>query len=330
MRELKAGTIVVLFQSKTYPHCSHFWRKVTTVPRSLTISPPVISIAMPAAFHDALRHPQRCPDDSTRRGRGAARSTRNVAWNKLDDAAYNFLDRVCGPAGKASGAVHIAEKFESLLERYRREDGGRWTGQDLDDATGGVVTRSYVSTLRKGRIQNPGFEKLRAIARAMGFPPELWFEEGGLAGTKVEKADGKSRLSDRVEHLFETVGRARTGEPYTSAEVARLILGGLTEDEVAGIRDGRIEDPSVGQIRALAEVFGISAAYLLHGTERTTPVDEEAIRALGDEKSRLLLLESFGLSEAEKDMLLDMIGHLKILRGPDEPAQRRAAPVKSS
>ena len=38
-----------------------------------------------------------------------------------------------------------------------------WGGQDLDEAKGGVVTRSYVSNLlRKGRIENPGFEKLRA------------------------------------------------------------------------------------------------------------------------------------------------------------------------
>lgn len=216
--------------------------------------------------------------------------------------------------------MHIAEKFESLLERYRREDGGRWTGQDLDEATGGVVTRSYVSTLRKGRIQNPGFEKLRAIARAMGFPPELWFQEGGLAGTEVEKAEGVSRLSERVEHLFETVGKARTGEPYTSAEVARLSVGDLTEDEVAGIREGRIEDPSVGQIRALADVFGVSPVYFLQGTGRMALVDEESLRALGDEKSRRLLLESFGLTGAEKDMLLDMVEHLKTMRGPDEPA----------
>ena len=35
--------------------------------------------------------------------------------------------------------------------------------QDLNKATGGIVTRSYVSTyvsnLRKGRIENPGYEK---------------------------------------------------------------------------------------------------------------------------------------------------------------------------
>jgi transcriptional regulator with XRE-family HTH domain len=35
------------------------------------------------------------------------------------------------------------------------------------------VTRSYVTNLRKGRIENPGYEKMRAIAKAMGIPPEL-------------------------------------------------------------------------------------------------------------------------------------------------------------
>ena len=66
---------------------------------------------------------------------------------------------------------HVAPKFERLLETYRREDGGRWSGVELERATGGVLTRSYVSNLRKGRIENPGMDKLAAIAKAMGFPP---------------------------------------------------------------------------------------------------------------------------------------------------------------
>lgn len=216
--------------------------------------------------------------------------------------------------------MHIARKFESFLDRYRREDGGRWTGQDLNDATGGVVNRSYVSTLRKGRIENPGFDKLRAIAKAMGFPPELWFEEDGeLAGTEgVERTDDRSNLSERVERLFETVGNGRTGEPYTDAEVARLTLGDLTEEEVAGIRSGRLEDPTVSQIVALSDVFRISPSYLLGRSKEPPLVDEESLRALGDDKSRLLLHKSLGLSDAEKDMLIDMIEHLANLRRADE------------
>ena len=33
--------------------------------------------------------------------------------------------------------MQIEERFEFFLERYRRPDGQRWSGQDLQDATGG-------------------------------------------------------------------------------------------------------------------------------------------------------------------------------------------------
>jgi len=87
-----------------------------------------------------------------------------IRWQFI---AVCFHDVVC-----KSGAG-VAQKFEHFLEVYRRPDGSTWGGQDLHDATGGVVTRSYVTTLRKGHIENPGCEKLRAIAKAMNFPPEL-------------------------------------------------------------------------------------------------------------------------------------------------------------
>jgi len=89
--------------------------------------------------------------------------------------------------------LHVAQRFELFLETYRRPDGQRWTGQKLDEATGGVVPRSYVTNLRKGRIENPGYVKMRAIARAMGFAPEVWFEEGltdGLPRGRVEELGG--------------------------------------------------------------------------------------------------------------------------------------------
>jgi hypothetical protein len=62
--------------------------------------------------------------------------------------------------------MHIAQRFEHLLDSYRHPDGSQWTGQQIDEATGGVVTRSYFTNLRKGRIENPGYEKLRAIANS--------------------------------------------------------------------------------------------------------------------------------------------------------------------
>jgi hypothetical protein len=71
--------------------------------------------------------------------------------------------------------VQIAEKFEHFLEVYRRQDGSRWGGQDLHDATAGVVTLSYISSL-----ENPGFEKLRTKVKAMNFPLNVRrLERGG-------------------------------------------------------------------------------------------------------------------------------------------------------
>ena len=73
---------------------------------------------------------------------------------------------------------HVSERFGRLLDLYRKPDGSEWGGQDLENATGGTVTRSYVANLKNGRIENPGLAKLEAISGAMGFPPALWFGNG--------------------------------------------------------------------------------------------------------------------------------------------------------
>jgi transcriptional regulator with XRE-family HTH domain len=108
------------------------------------------------------------------------------------------------------------------------------------------VARSYVTNLRKGRIENPGYEKMRAIARAMGFPPEAWFDE--TPGCAVAHVEGQD-LAARVGRLFATIRHPGTGEPYTNADVARTSAGVLTEEEVEGMRTGTIPDPTVGHGR---------------------------------------------------------------------------------
>ncbi len=152
--------------------------------------------------------------------------------------------------------MHVAQRFELFLDRYRRPDGSRWTGQQLDVATGGIVTRSYVTNLRKGRIENPGYEKMRMIAKAMGFPPEAWFDDISADGSRSARREGRG-VAGRVEHLFEAVRHPRTGEPYADADVARMSADALTEEEVEGMRTGKVPDPTVGQVAALAAVFGV-------------------------------------------------------------------------
>ena len=119
--------------------------------------------------------------------------------------------------------AQIAQKFEHFLEVYRRPDGSRWGGQDLHDATGGVVTRSYVTSLRKGRIENPGFEKLRAIAKAMGFPPELWFEDvKDLAHMPGDRPSWFRDSEDKLALLDEEMAEALRDE--TARAVLREVI----------------------------------------------------------------------------------------------------------
>ncbi len=132
--------------------------------------------------------------------------------------------------------AQIAQKFEHFLDTYRRPDGSRWGGQDLHNATGAVVTRSYVSNLRKGRIENPGFEKLRAIAKAMNFPPELWFEDvenlreatGDRLSWFVVSEDNLALLDEElVEALRDETARTVLREVARLSERDRRIVLGI-------------------------------------------------------------------------------------------------------
>ena len=202
--------------------------------------------------------------------------------------------------------MHVAQKFEHLLDTYRRPDGLRWTGQQLDEATGGVVSRSYVTNLRKGRIENPGYEKLAAMAKAMGFPPEVWFDDGLGEGRSIGQAEESRGVAGRLEHVFEVVRNPKTGEPYTNAEVARMTLGDLSEEDVERIRTGAESDPSVGQVAALASVFGVEPSYLL---DRGAPslFDEELVQALRDKDVRDITRESSRLPDGERQLVLGIV-----------------------
>jgi transcriptional regulator with XRE-family HTH domain len=202
--------------------------------------------------------------------------------------------------------MHIAQKFETLLETYRHPDGRRWSGQQIDEATGGVVTRSYITNLRKGRIENPGYEKMRAIAKAMGFAPEVWFEEHLGEERSIAQAEESRGVAARLEHLFEIVSNPKTGEPYSNSEVARMTLGDLSEEDVERIRTGAISDPTVSQVAALASVFGVEVSFLLD-REEPPLLDEGLVKALRDEHVRDITRESSRLPEGERRLVLGIV-----------------------
>jgi transcriptional regulator with XRE-family HTH domain len=200
----------------------------------------------------------------------------------------------------------IARKYEQFVEAYRHPDGRKWTGQEIDEATGGIVTRSYITNLRKGRIENPGYEKLKAIAKVMRFPPELWFEDFHTA-VQFEATDQRLSFSDRANHLFESIRDERTGEPYTNAQVARMSLGDIAEEEVEGMRDGSIPNPPLNKVVALANVFGVHPSYFLEQGKKLPVIDEESLQIFRDDTVSAIAHKSFRLSNREKQMVLNII-----------------------
>lgn len=207
--------------------------------------------------------------------------------------------------------AHVARKFERFLEIYRPPDGGRWSGAKLARATGGVVHRSYVTNLRKGRIASPGYEKLAAIAKAMGFPPEAWFEERLPDAGSGEPADAAQGLAERIDLLFEVVRNPKTGEPYTSADVARLSLGVLSEEDVGGMRDGTVPNPPLDRVLALADAFGVEPSYLVDRGKAAPLLDEEIVDALRDDTVRAIARKSAPLPDREKKLVLGIVRQLE-------------------
>jgi transcriptional regulator with XRE-family HTH domain len=162
--------------------------------------------------------------------------------------------------------------------------------------------------------QPPGIdETLAEIAKAMGSPPEKWFEEGAGRAPAGPSEDERG-IAGQVEHLFDAVRNPTTGEPYTNAEVARMTMGDLSEEDIEGIRTGAIGDPTVGKVQVLAGAFGVGPSYLL---DRGEPLfDGELVEALRDGTVREAALEISRLSERERRLVLGIVRQF----GNEEPS----------
>jgi hypothetical protein len=86
-----------------------------------------------------------------------------------------------------------------------------------------------------------------------------------------------------------------------------MSAGVLTEEDVKGIRSGRISDPLVSQVAALAAVFGVPPSYLLDRSKESSVLDEEVLETLADETAGAILRESARLPEREKEIVLGIV-----------------------
>jgi hypothetical protein len=71
-----------------------------------------------------------------------------------------------------------------------------------------------------------------------------------------------------------------------------MTLGDLSEEDVEGIKTGKITDPTVGQVAALAAAFGVAPSYLVDRGTDPSVLDEETLEALADETAAAILSES--------------------------------------
>lgn len=91
-----------------------------------------------------------------------------------------------------------------------------------------------------------------------------------------------------------------------SDHAARISAGGLTEEEVEGIRSGAIADPTVGQVAAFASVFGVEPSYLVDRKE-PPPLDAELLEGLRDETTRQITREALRLPERARRIVLGIV-----------------------
>lgn len=212
--------------------------------------------------------------------------------------------------------MKYAELFRKLLEAYPLEDGSLWSGPKMEQATGGVVNSAYFSNLLSGRINQPGLDKLKAIAEAMGFPAQLWLEDPDTWGVSsseesIRFTSTSVSFSALLKNLFESVPNENTGMPFTVPEIAERSGHKLTEAELQQMLAGELETPSLDTVLAISEAFGMDFSYWFRRNNGTPLVDDDIIEALQNEESRLILARSSELSKDQKDMLLVLMEQLR-------------------
>lgn len=207
------------------------------------------------------------------------------------------------------------ERLELILETFRRADGERWSLREIEQATGGAASASYLSSIRAGRINRVGGRQRAAVARVLRFPVELWdaepedwphiLDENRRA--VEEGAAPPSPVADLLEELFLRAKHPLTGSAFTEASVADLSGGRLSEDEVRRLRRGEIPEPPEEALLALSDVFAVPRSYW-YGTATPPRLDEPTARFLsGPRRLRALHMRLLELPEDERQEIGDMM-----------------------
>jgi transcriptional regulator with XRE-family HTH domain len=95
-------------------------------------------------------------------------------------------------------------------------------------------------------------------------------------------------LADKLNHLFATV-KPRTGQEFSNEHVVRAIAerSGVTisQSYIWQLRKGKKDNPTLKHLQALADFFGVPAAYFFD--DEVAGRIEEQLGALAAEQARL-------------------------------------------
>jgi transcriptional regulator with XRE-family HTH domain len=130
-------------------------------------------------------------------------------------------------------------------------------------------------------------------------------------------------LAEKLDRLFGTVHPPGRSE-YSYEEVAAAIRDRgvmISHTYIWQLRKGTRDNPTKRHLEALAEFFGVNAAYFLDD-DAARRIDEqlELLAALRDSAVRTMALRAAGLSGPSLEAIHGMIEHARRIEGlPDDP-----------
>lgn len=221
--------------------------------------------------------------------------------------------------------IDYADRFNKFLQIYSHPDRWSmygeevepWKGTEIEKASNGEINRQYVSSLKNGKLKDPGHRKLVVIAKVMGFPIELWH----APEEQWEKIMARMSPEDYVMpeeyavNLGEVYRRHRNshinqaGKPFSHGEIAAMTGYRLTEKELEELENGTYTDPGVDHLLALSDALKLPFSAWFAQRDKLPHISEDVIEALKDQRKYRLLQICADLSDEQFAALLVLAEH---------------------
>jgi transcriptional regulator with XRE-family HTH domain len=150
----------------------------------------------------------------------------------------------------------------------------------------------------------------------------------GLSRVDAMSEQAEPSLAGKLDRLFRTVHPADRGE-YTYEEVASAIRERgimISHTYEWQLRKGLRDNPTKRHLEALAEFFGVNAAYFLDddpATVRRIEGQLDLLAAMRDSAVRAVALRAAGLSAPSLEAIHGMIEHARRIEGLPPPPDAR-------